>query len=394
MSLRDNFIYLPALLMDMSTGSAILGVTFFASRLGASPLTIGVMASINTVLYVLLCQVFGKLSDRSNRKRFPQIACFSFAVLYLFMPFCTSLKQLIIFFPLTGVTLSALWPAMEAWIGEQGDGRSLVKRVSMFNLFWTGGLMLGYVSGGYIYDLNVSAPFYFAGIFALCSTVIISIQPGPANGAREGLQVGRPSDMSQLSLNRQLAAKYLNISRVANFASWLTLGIMRYIFPKLIYEMGVAPRVFGLLMLCQAGAQFVMFFVLGTTEKWHYRFSPLLVFQILAVISFASIWLVGSPVLWAFALMLFGLNTGMTYSSSMYYSLCGHLDLGGKSAWHESVIHTGVFFSTLIGGALANYVDLKSPYLFCAAAILVGLPVQIFILRRNNNESGRLRPCP
>jgi predicted MFS family arabinose efflux permease len=90
-------------------------------------------------------------------------------------------------------------------------------------------------------------------------------------------------------------------------------------------------------------------------------------------------------VFWGFALLLFGLNTGMTYFSSMYYSLCGHLDLGGKSAWHESVIHSGIFFSTLIGGALANYINLKSPYIFCAGVIITGILVETFIISRRHN---------
>lgn len=387
MSLRKDLIYLPALLMDMCTGSIILGVTFFASRLGASPLAIGVMASVNTLAYVLFCQVFGKLSDRVSRKRVPQVACLSLAALYFLMPLCKQLNQLLVLFPLTGVALSALWPALEAWIGERGDGRPLIKRVRMFNLSWTGGLMIGYVTGGYIHDLYVFAPFYFASISALCATAAISIQPNSVSGEHRArsLELGTNGGEGKALSSVPLAlgsVKYLYLSWAANFVSYLTLGIMRYIFPKFIYELGMAPRVFGLLMLCQVGTQFLMFFVLGVSERWHYKFAPLAIFQILAVFSFISIWLTKSPVSWALALMLFGLNTGMTYFSSMYYSLCGHMDLGGKSAWHESILHSGVFFSTLIGGALAKYVSLKSPYLFCAIAVIAGLPVQIFILYR------------
>lgn len=382
MSLREKLIYLPAFMMDMGVSSAILGATFFASRLGASPLIIGIMASVNTFFYVLFCQVFGRLSDRVDRKSAPQIASISFSVLYLFIPLCKQLYQLVILFPFTGLILSAFWPTLEAWIGERGDSGSLMKRIRIFNLSWTGGLMIGSLGGGYIYQLHELAPFYFASAAALCAFAAITIQSGTM---REYMaEGGEEVSHGVVSFDFQLATKYLYLSRAANLVSWLTLGIMRYIFPKLIYEMGMEPRVFGILMLCHASSQFIMFFILGSTDRWHYKFAPLAVFQILACLSFTSIWLTDTPVLWAFALILFGLNTGMTYFSSMYYSLCGHKDLGGRSGWHESVIHTGVFFSTLIGGALANYVDLKSPYLFCAIAIITGLPVQAFILRRRN----------
>ena len=124
--------------MDMSTGSIMLGFTFFASSFGASPLVIGVTASVYRLLYVFFCQVFGRLSDRVSRKKLTQIACLSFAVLQFLVPSCRRLYQLVALFPLTGIVLAAHWPAFEAWIGERKDGRSLVKRVSIFNLFWTG----------------------------------------------------------------------------------------------------------------------------------------------------------------------------------------------------------------------------------------------------------------
>jgi DHA1 family multidrug resistance protein-like MFS transporter len=381
MSFREDLIYLPALLMDMSTGSVTLGVTFFASRLGASPLAIGIMASVSTFLYILFCHVFGRLSDRVNRKRVPQIACLSLAALYFLMPLCKRLGQLVVLFPFTGVALSALWPALEAWIGARGDSQLLIKRVRMFNLFWTGGLMIGYTTGGYISDLQVFAPFYLACISALCAAAAITIQPSPATGEPESRKTGGPDSWpSGLPAFRLL-------SWTANFVSYLTLGIMRYIFPKLIYELGMAPRVFGVLMLCQTGAQFLMFSILGATDRWHYKFAPLAIFQILASSGFLCIWLINSPRFWALGLMIIGLNVGMTYFSSMYYSLCGHVDLGSKSGWHESILHSGSLISTLIGGALANYVGIKSPYLFCAAAAVAGLPAQALILRKKKKTT-------
>jgi predicted MFS family arabinose efflux permease len=62
------------------------------------------------------------------------------------------------------------------------------------------------------------------------------------------------------------------------------------------------------------------------------------------------------------------------------------VDLGGKSGWHESILHSGTVIGPSIGGALASYAGLKSPYLFCAVAMVVGLPVQAFILRRKQKS--------
>ncbi|MFC1716554.1 MFS transporter [Candidatus Poribacteria bacterium] len=399
MSFREDSIYVSALMMDMGTGSIMLGVTFFASSLGASPLAIGLTASAYRLLYVIFCQVFGRLSDRVSRKRLTQIACLSFAILQLFVPFSRRLYQLVVLFPLTGIVLAALWPAMEAWVAERKDGRTLVRRVSIFNLSWTGGLMMGYVGGGYIGyvgGVQARALFYFASVAALFATAIITAQPYFGNGNRkEENRDPEAESCKQQPPEHQLATRYLYLSWAANCVTYLTLSIIRYMLPKFIRqqagELGItlrmAPLRSGLMMLCQVAAQFVMFFILGRTEKWHYKLAPLLVFQVLASFGFLLIWRSNSPRFWIAGLIIIGTNVGMTYFSSIYYSLCGDIDLGGKSGWHESILHSGTVIGPSIGGALASYAGLKSPYLFCAAAIIVGLPIQIFILRKRSKDA-------
>ena len=392
-SFREDSIYVSALLMDMGTGSIMLGVTFFGSSLGASPLIIGVTASLYRILYVIFCQVFGRLSDRVSRKRLTRIACLSFAVLQFLIPLCTRLYQLVILFPLTGVVLAALWPALEAWIGGRNDGRPLVKRVSIFNLSWTGGLMIGYLGGGYIGyvgGVQASGLFYFASVAALVAAAIITAQPysrSEEQGAEAKEQ--EAENCEQNPPEQRLVTRYLYLSWAANSVTYLTLSIIRYMLPKFIREQatelgitpGMAPFRSGLMMLCQAGAQFIMFFALGVTKRWRYKFAPLVVSQIMASFGFFLIWWSNSPRFWVPGLIIIGLNVGMTYSSSIYYSLCGNVDLGGKSGWHESILHSGTIVGPSIGGALASYAGLKSPYLFCAAAMIAGLPAQILILR-------------
>ena len=403
MSLRQDLIYVPALLMDMCTASITLGITFFASSFGASPLVIGATASVYRLLYVFFCQVFGRLSDHVSRKKLTQTACLSFTVLHFFVPFCRSLYQLLILFPLTGIILAAFWPALMAWIGERRDGRPLAKRIGIFNLFWTGGLMIGYLGGGYIGYLGgvQSRPlFYFASISALCAAAMLTIQPDPRGEEQKAENEGQESaGREQCAPDRQLATRYLHLSWLANGISYLALSIIRYIFPRYIYQqvnqLGItqrmAPLMSGLLILCQAAAQFIMFFILGATEKWHFKFAPLVIFQILGSLGFLFVWFSRSPGFWAIGLILIGLNIGMTYSSSIYYSLYGSADPGGKSGWHESILHSGTVIGPSIGGALASYAGLKSPYLFCAAVTVVAIPVQFFILRRKQDTvtSGR-----
>ncbi len=55
---------------------------------------------------------------------------------------------------------------------------------------------------------------------------------------------------------------------------------------------------------------------------------------------------------------------GITYSASLYYSLQGHEESrGARSGLHEAVLGSGIFLGPLVGGAVANYVNLHVPFL-------------------------------
>lgn len=383
MQLRRNIIFIPALLMDMSTSSAILGMTFYASSLGASPFVIGIAASVSTFLYVLFSRIFGKLSDRIGRKRVPQIAALCFSLLYFIMPHTKSLTQLLLIFPFTGLTLSAFWPPFEAWIGEREDGRPLERRVRMFNLSWASGVTIGYAISGYMQELNYQIPFYFASIGSFIGMAILSFQPKLAKSEdTHNSEIYMDND----SINQQkLTKKFLHISWIAIFFTWVSLGVLRYIFPKLITELGMTARIYGLLMLAWSGTQVILFYVFGSTKKWHYKFPILIGFQILGSIGFVIIYLTNTIQFWIIALMFFGMQTGMVYFSSMYYSLCGHADRGNKSGWHESILSSGGLVGPFVAGALANYVSVKSPYIFSAMIIPVGLIIQLIYFRSKQN---------
>lgn len=357
----------------MSSSSAILGVTYQASKLGASPFLIGIMASGSTLLYVLFCPVFGRVSDKISRKLLIQLACISFSIFYLIISFLRNMKLLIISFPINGIIISAFWPPLEAWIGEQDKSRTLLKKVRLFNLAWTVGSAIGYFTSGFISELYISAPLYFASAFGLLSAFIVNFLPD-----KEIINSnGENPDHSYHEILR-----YLYLSWIANFTSGLTIGIVRFIFQKLIYQMGMPPRTFGLLTACQVGTQAITFFILGITEKWHYKFNFLLLSQIIAIMGFLLIWRTDLLLLWIFGLIMIGINVAVTYFSSIYYSLFGYKDLGSKTGLHESIASSGSFLGPIIGGAIADYMGLKYPYIFCAIVLAVGMLAQLIFIHR------------
>lgn len=380
--------YLPALLMDFAFSSLLTNTSFYTSHLRLSNAFLGGLMAVTTAFFATLAIPFGRLSDRGERRWVLYLACLLIGVVSIGLPFCRSRLHLLLIFPGVGIGMALFWPAYEAWLAEREGEGELIHRVMLFNLFWSIGITLGPAAAGYLYrDANPFTPFYLAGIFSvLTGGTIFSNKPNPAIRA-----VASEAETAEpVFPPPAVRTTYLHVARCANFASWFALGVLRRLAPKLILEMGLAAKVFGNLMLILGGVQTLTFIGLGGgySTRWHYRLAPLLIVQALAIISFIGIWQVQHATLWAFAFAAIGVSVAFTYFSSLYYGLDRHADKGNKSGWHEAILGVGILIGPFLGGIAADsQLGVQSPYLLCAAAIVIAIVVEILIFRNRNRAA-------
>ncbi len=382
-------VYFPVLLIDFAYSSVLTNTSFYTSYLGLSSTFLGILNAIMTGFFVMLAIPFGRLSDRIDRRYVLYAAFLVLGVACLGLPYCRNGTHLLLIFPGIGVSMALFWPAYEAWLAEREGEGELVHRVMLFNLFWSMGITLGPVFSSYLYgDANPFRPFYLAGISTLFTVVTIF----GSNFLK--LDVARteqsePPEVLYPSL--PVRTTHLNLARCANLASWFVLGVLRRLAPKLTKEMGMLPTTFGNLMLTLGSLQTLAFVILGTgySTRWHYRFAPILVVQLLAILSFLGIWGTQHTLLWAFAFGIIGVSAAFTYFSSLYYGLDRHVDKGNKSGWHEAILGVGILLGPLLGGISADsQLGVRSPYLLCGVAIAVAILIEVFILIKGSQSSG------
>ena len=164
--------------------------------------------------------------------------------------------------------------------------------------------------------------------------------------------------------------------------SWFLLGVIRNLFPKLGTELGFSSGIIGFFIFLMILAQTIMFFTLGRTQKWHYRLFPIILFQAFAVIALFVMAFSQSGMYFMAAMVFLGLSTGMTYFSSIFYSLYGFIDKGKKSGIHEAVIGTGAFFGPLIGGLFASRFGIRAPYITSALLLTAAMAIEATLFRR------------
>ena len=395
--MRKYGAYIPALLMDACISSILTNAAFFINYLHFSSTFLGTLTAISTSIFVLLAIPFGRLSDRVGRPRVLTIACLLLAAVSILLPFCTRKLYLMIVFSCSGIGMALFWPAYEAWLAEREGTGGLIGRITTFNLFWTVGITIGPMIASYLYQGTCPVlPFYLAGGFSLINWIALKSQT--IVNRKDQRLPERPARIEAPPHNAHHI--YLKVARIANFASWFSLGIVRHIAPKLAVETGIPAKAYGNLILVLGATQLIGFLWLGTNRaaRLHYRLSPLISVQLLAAIAFLVIGLLPHGLYWTFAFAVIGLSGAVTYFSSMYYSLHAQQDKGNKSGGHEAVLGSGLLLGPFLGGMSADSgLGVSSPYLLCAAVIGVCSVVETSIWLRqrrlclsmdNNNKSG------
>ena len=374
-------VYLPALLMDFAFSSLLTNTSFYTSHLGLSNAFLGGLMAVTTAFFATLAIPFGRLSDRGDRRWVLYAACLLIGAVSIALPFCRNRLHLLLIFPGVGIGMALFWPAYEAWLAERESEGELIHRVMLFNLFWSIGITLGPAASGYLYrDANPFTPFYLAGILSVLTCVTMFSNSARASGHPVESESAEP-----VFPPPAVRTTYLHLARCANFASWFALGVLRRLAPKLTLEMGIAPSIYGNLMIALGGMQTLAFLVLGTgyATRWHYRLAPLLIVQGLAILSFIGIAQIQHTLLWTFAFAVVGVSVAFTYFSSLYYGLDRQVDKGNKSGWHEAILGVGILLGPFLGGIAADsQFGVQSPYLLCAVAIVVAIVLEIFIYRK------------
>ncbi len=361
-------------------GGINIAAPLMAISLGASSLSLGILGSSLSVSYISLCFFFAKLSERWHRKNLLLLGSLAYVATSLLFSFSSQIYHLYLARLLMGIAGAMFWPILQAWIADKESKRTLVRRMALFNVSWGTGATVGPLIGGILCGISLKLPFYFAFLVSvLVFFVVFYKTPKASLSSKSKTFTGKtffsedPPDNSSL---------YIKISRIASFILCFCTAMVFYIFPKLGTQLQMSPSFLGFLMFVLSLFRVLTFYGLGRVQQWHYRIFPLALFQLMAAVGLIMISLVSSFPLFILAFAFLGASQGMTFSSSLFYSVNVTSQKGPSVGMHETVIMSGFFLGPLIGGAIAQESSLRAPYLVAAAIVVMGIFTQLLLKRR------------
>lgn len=172
---KRNLIILFFTLMIMMLGFGIIIpiLPFYIESMGASGQQLGLLMAVFAFMQLIFAPVWGGLSDKIGRKPVLMIGVFGNAFALLLMGLSTQMWMLFVARALAGVLSSATMPTAMAYIGDSTTAENRSGGMGVIGAAMGMGMVIGPGIGGWLAEISLSTPFYFASALSVLVLVFI-----------------------------------------------------------------------------------------------------------------------------------------------------------------------------------------------------------------------------
>jgi len=375
---RLNLFYLAVFLMQFAGSTGTIGVSLMAKfSFGASVWGLAGIAMTGTLTYTVTCLLLRFVRGRISPKTLSIAGASLYAATYLAATRSTATWHLFLVFFGGGIGSGLFWPMVEAFIARGASGHRASRRMGVFNISWSLGDAVGTVAGGVFFHVMPVLPF--VALAATCMLVVASVLV--AARLPEILEPMPPGHPDDPRADGAVNARFRRAAWVGNFVASGVTNVLRSVFTapaRDVFRMGGAT--IGLVIGTFNATRTLMFYAMRRWHKWRYQsrtfvaLNSLIAFGMLGVIlaSLAPAGIATALVFASFAVA--GVGAGMTYFSSIFYTVDASEDAQTNTPIHEAVLGAGGAAAAIAAG-LTNQLasNALSPLAMCAVAVGLGI---------------------
>jgi MFS transporter, DHA1 family, solute carrier family 18 (vesicular amine transporter), member 1/2 len=370
-------LYVPVLLNAACAGMLALVIPFEVDRLGGSAAVIGAAGGIFMGAYVLALLLFGSRVDPFDPRTLVLIGLVLMAGMILLMRVAPNLIVLLAANACYGMLAGLFWPPIMGWISSGHEGPSLNRRLSLFNISWSTGMIIGPPMGGYLYELAHTLPFYACLAYLSTAILVVTVIRSPVTDQSAEVTANANGDAPDVDAQRNDV--FRPMARIAHLLSYVTIGIFRYQVPSLALVLGISAARFGGVLMCLSLSMAATFYLLGRTQQWHYRLGTFFAAQIVLVLTVLAFLVVQRWWEMAACMLVGGACVGVVYSSDLFYGVSGGVRRARRMAIHELILSVGFVIGAFGGGFITDHIGLRTSYPICAGLLVTGMIVQAFV---------------
>ena len=313
-------------------------------RFAFSSGAIGIASSIYTVTYFISCLALERPLRNLGRRFKAMASLFGMGISHLAILLAPSSWMVYPLLAFYGVSMSLLWPNMEAWITSGDDGEELPKSLSLFNFSWSFGAGLSTMVGGFLVEIGSGFAVAFSVmLFFVTSILLLSLRRESGDAIQhheERKEVGESTDLRYFSW-------------VGIFLSYSCYALMVNIFPLYAFEhLGFSEGLTGTLLLVRGMTACFSFLILARLSFWKFNMKTIAITQALLAFIFIALAEMTSPLGYAAVFLLYGFVFALVYELSIFHGAYGAENPDRRMVIHEVLINVGQVLGSVLGGVL------------------------------------------
>ena len=160
-------------LVMVGFGIIIPVLPFYAENIGASPTQLGFLMAVYSLMQLLFAPIWGRISDRIGRKPVIIIGILGLSFSFYLMGISTSLWMLFVARIIGGILSSANMPTVMAYVADITSLEDRGKGMGVVGAATGLGFVFGPALGGVFSKINLSIPFYVAGVTSLLTFFVV-----------------------------------------------------------------------------------------------------------------------------------------------------------------------------------------------------------------------------
>lgn len=304
------------------------------------------LSSTHGIMYVLGARYGGRLADRLGPDRLLAAGLAGMTLLLAVGWLPEARITPFVLVPLYTICLAPTWPALESGILHTPSAWSTPRRLGMYNIIWAFCSAVGFFAGGTLFAWRPDAIVWGAAI--LHGVELLWLWGNARRHSVSGhAAMAIPHRGDQVP--RNVKRRFVGLAWLANALGYFMLHGFSALLPFITQRLGLTPALgiwVASSLLFSRGFAFVLFW---RWEAWHYR----------ARASLLALW--GTPLLLAVifisrdlavvmaALLLMGITLGLSYFTSIYYTLDYGEKKGEGGGLHEAILGAGMSAGPLVG---------------------------------------------
>jgi MFS family permease len=375
-----------AVMADFAVGARVLAAAYRAIEWGASPLWLGLVAAASGGAYAINLLLIGRFIDRVGRRLTVTAGCLLYAAMLLGHYYSTQVWHLALFSFLFGISGAFLWPPLSAWFCDlaAGDPRRLSRMLGNYNLSWSGGLTVGILLSGVLWQALGPRVFVVLAAGLVAAAIALAFVPEVSRAAAVSCAPEEPPEQADRVWRLLLS------SRLANFLCWFGAGAMLALLPKLTRLLGLSESRTGMAIAGYYGAILMFNWLSRTSRRWHFRRWPLALPVALILLPLGLLLVARTAPLFAVACYVMGVCAAFSGVTSLYYSVSAQPERrAAGTSMSETVAALGGLAGSLLAGFMAQRllpyvapeIALRGPFALVAALAVLTAAAQWVVWR-------------